>query len=71
MRYMTNVDIKRKMAEDRAKFIKNMKQSQRWNSTTRRARSKSSDTNTKTPNTKTSNDDNNSGEKIWSLDDTE
>ena len=71
MRYMTNVDIKRKMDADRAEFIKKMKQSQRWHSTTRRARSKSSDTNTKTPNAKTSNDDNNSGEKIWSLDDTE
>ena len=71
MRYMTNVDIKRKMDEDRAKFIKNMKQSQRWNSTTRRVRRKSSDTNTKTPNTKTPNDDNNSDEKIWSLDTTE
>ena len=71
MRYMTNVDIKRKMAEDRAKFIKNMKQSQRWNSTTRRARNKSSDTNTKTPNTKTSNGDNNSDETIWSLDSTD
>ena len=66
MRYMTNVDIKRKMDADRAEFIKKMKQSQRWHSTTRRVRSKSSDTNTKT-----SNDDNNSGEKIWSLDDTE
>lgn len=71
MRYMTNVDIKRKMDADRAEFIKKMKQSQRWHSTTRRARSKSSDTNTKTHNAKTSNDDNNSGEKIWSLDDTE
>ena len=66
MRYMTNVDIKRKMDADRAEFIKKMKQSQRWHSTTRRVRSKSPDTNTKT-----SNDDNNSGEKIWSLDDTE
>lgn len=70
MRYMTNVDIKRKMDVDRAEFIKKMKQSQRWHSTTRRARGKSSDTSTKTPNTKTSND-NNSDEKIWSLDDTE
>ena len=66
MRYMTNVDIKRKMAEDRAKFIKNMKQSQRWNSTTRRTRSKSSDSNTKS-----SSGDNNSDETIWSLDSTD
>ena len=71
MRYMTNVDIKRKMAEDRAKFIKNMKQSQRWNSTTRRTRSKSSDSNTKTSITKSSNGDNNSDETIWSLDSTD
>ena len=71
MRYMTNVDIKRKMDADRAEFIKKMQQSQRWNSTTRRARSKSSDSNTKTSNTKSSNGDNNSDETIWSLDSTD
>lgn len=71
MKYMTNVDIKRKMAEDRAEFIKNRQRSQRWHSTTRRARSKSSDTKAKSPNAKTSNADNNSDDMIWSLDSTD
>lgn len=66
MRYMSNVDIKRKIAADRAKFIKKMQRSQRWNSTPKRARGKSSDSNTKS-----SSGDNNSDETIWSLDSTD
>lgn len=71
MKYMTNVDIKRKMDAERAKFNKKMQQSQRWNSTTKRARSKSSNSNTKTRNTKSSDGDNNSDEMIWSMDSTD
>ena len=63
MKYMTNVDIKKQMAADRAEFIKNMKRSQRWS-----ARKKSSDTKAKSPKAKTSNDDNKSDDTIWSLD---
>ena len=66
MRYMSNVDIKRKIAADRAEFIKKMQRSQRWNSTPKRARGKSSDSNTKS-----SSGDNNSDETIWSLDSTD
>lgn len=63
MKYMTNVDIKRQMDADRAEFIKNRQRAQRWHSTTRRARSKSSDAKAKSPNAnKDSND------TIWSLD---
>lgn len=63
MRYMTNADIKRQMAADRAEFLKNRQRSQRWNSTTKRARSKSSDTKAKSPNANKDSD-----ETIWSLD---
>lgn len=63
MKYMTNVDIKKQMDEDRAKFIKNRQRSQRWNSTTKRTRSKSSDTKAKSPNANKDSD-----ETIWSLD---
>ena len=65
MKYMTNVDIKRQMAADRAEFIKNMQRSQRWNSTKKRARSKSSN------DVKSTNADNNSDDMIWSLDSTD
>ena len=63
MKYMTNVDIKRQMDEDRAKFIKNRQRAQRWNSTMKRARSKSSDTKAKSTSA-----DKDSNDTIWSLD---
>lgn len=63
MKYMTNVDIKKQMDEDRAKFIKNRQRAQRWNSTTKRARSKSSDTKAKSTSA-----DNDSNDTIWSMD---
>ena len=71
MKYMTNDDIKRQLAADRSEFLKNRQRSQRWHSTTRRARNKSSDTKAKSPNAKTSNADNNSDDMIWSLDSTD
>ena len=66
MKYMTNDDIKRQMAADRAEFIKKMKRSQRRRNVTKsRARSKSSD-DIKSPNT-----DNGFDEMMRRLDATE